>query len=156
MGFPSGQREQTVNLPSSTSKVRILPPPPFPVSRYEMPVTPRSYHYAEFVNTLPLVGFPSGQREQTVNLPSSTSKVRILPPPPFPVSRYEMPVTPRSYHYAEFVNTLPLVGFPSGQREQTVNLPSSTSKVRILPPPPSSSPRISQTCTTQSSSRWEG
>ena len=28
MGFPSGQREQTVNLPSSTSKVRILPPPP--------------------------------------------------------------------------------------------------------------------------------
>ncbi len=32
---------------------------------------------------------------------------------------------------------LSLVGFPSGQREQTVNLPSSTSKVRILPPPPS-------------------
>ena len=30
-----------------------------------------------------LVGFPSGQREQTVNLPSQTSKVRILPPPPF-------------------------------------------------------------------------
>ncbi|CCK46466.1 tpr protein; flags: fragment [Escherichia coli chi7122] len=30
-----------------------------------------------------------------------------------------------------------MVGFPSGQREQTVNLPSSTSKVRILPPPPS-------------------
>ncbi|MCA2028774.1 hypothetical protein LDK53_22860, partial [Enterobacter sp. K16B] len=28
------------------------------------------------------VGFPSGQREQTVNLPSQTSKVRILPPPP--------------------------------------------------------------------------
>ena len=33
--------------------------------------------------------------------------------------------------------SIPLVGFPSGQREQTVNLPSSTSKVRILPPPPS-------------------
>jgi methionyl-tRNA formyltransferase len=32
----------------------------------------------------------------------------------------------------------PVVGFPSGQREQTVNLPSQTSKVRILPPPPSS------------------
>ena len=30
-----------------------------------------------------LEGFPSGQREQTVNLPSSTSKVRILLPPPF-------------------------------------------------------------------------
>ena len=72
----------------------------------------------------PVVGFPSGQREQTVNLPSSTSKVRILPPPPFIL-----------------LNSLqcdfPLVGFPSGQREQTVNLPSSTSKVRILPPPPS-------------------
>ncbi len=71
----------------------------------------------------PVVGFPSGQREQTVNLPSSTSKVRILPPPPSlsTTSKFE----------------LPLVGFPSGQREQTVNLPSSTSKVRILPPPPS-------------------
>jgi hypothetical protein len=31
----------------------------------------------------PVVGFPSGQREQTVNLPSQTSKVRILLPPPF-------------------------------------------------------------------------
>ncbi|CAD5379174.1 hypothetical protein OF001_U480002 [Pseudomonas sp. OF001] len=30
----------------------------------------------------PLEGFPSGQRDQTVNLTSSTSKVRILPPPP--------------------------------------------------------------------------
>ena len=30
-----------------------------------------------------LVGFPSGQREQTVNLPSQTSMVRIHPPPPF-------------------------------------------------------------------------
>ncbi len=27
-GFPSGQREQTVNLPVSPSQVRILPPPP--------------------------------------------------------------------------------------------------------------------------------
>lgn len=27
-GFPSGQRDQTVNLTSQTSKVRILPPPP--------------------------------------------------------------------------------------------------------------------------------
>ena len=30
-------------------------------------------------------------------------------------------------------------GFPSGQREQTVNLPAMPSKVRILPPPPDSS-----------------
>src|SRR5262249_28877057 len=27
-GFPSGQREQTVNLPPLASEVRILPPPP--------------------------------------------------------------------------------------------------------------------------------
>ena len=27
-GFPSGQREQTVNLPVTPSQVRILPPPP--------------------------------------------------------------------------------------------------------------------------------
>ncbi len=74
---------------------------------------------------IPVVGFPSGQREQTVNLPSSTSKVRILPPPP-------LFTLLNSYNLI-----LPLVGFPSGQREQTVNLPSSTSKVRILPPPPS-------------------
>jgi hypothetical protein len=29
------------------------------------------------------------------------------------------------------------VGFPSGQREQTVNLSAKPSEVRILPPPPS-------------------
>ena len=28
-GFPSGQREQTVNLPAMPSEVQILPPPPF-------------------------------------------------------------------------------------------------------------------------------
>ncbi len=27
--FPSGQREQTVNLPATPSEVRILPSPPF-------------------------------------------------------------------------------------------------------------------------------
>jgi len=30
----------------------------------------------------PWEGFPSGQREQTVNLPAKPSEVRILPPPP--------------------------------------------------------------------------
>ena len=30
-----------------------------------------------------------------------------------------------------------LEGFPSGQRDQTVNLTALPSKVRILPPPPS-------------------
>ena len=29
-----------------------------------------------------MVGFPSGQREQTVNLPAKPSEVQILPPPP--------------------------------------------------------------------------
>jgi hypothetical protein len=29
-----------------------------------------------------LEGFPSGQREQTVNLPAKPTEVRILPPPP--------------------------------------------------------------------------
>ena len=28
MGYPSGQRDQTVNLTAMPSKVRILPPPP--------------------------------------------------------------------------------------------------------------------------------
>ena len=28
-GFPSGQRDQTVNLTAPPSEVRILPPPPF-------------------------------------------------------------------------------------------------------------------------------
>ena len=44
-----------------------------------------------------------------------------------------------------------MVGFPSGQREQTVNLPSQTSKVRILPPPPSlqSTPNRNTTSKTQ-------
>ncbi len=39
MGFPSGQREQTVNLPSSTSKVRILPPTTISsiTSKFELP-----------------------------------------------------------------------------------------------------------------------
>ncbi len=30
-----------------------------------------------------LEGFPSGQREQTVNLPALPSMVRIRPPPPY-------------------------------------------------------------------------
>jgi hypothetical protein len=30
--FPSGQREQTVNLPAQPSEVRILPSPPFDYS----------------------------------------------------------------------------------------------------------------------------
>ena len=35
-----------------------------------------------FLKFIDVVGFPSGQREQTVNLSAKPSKVRILPPPP--------------------------------------------------------------------------
>ena len=42
---------------------------------------------AEFIFEVGVKGnrerFPSGQREQTVNLPAMPSKVRILPSPPF-------------------------------------------------------------------------
>ena len=48
---------------------------------------------------------------------------------------YDAPRFPRRKQAS--IKHYPVVGFPSGQREQTVNLPSSTSKVRILPPPPS-------------------
>ncbi|CAI2313190.1 conserved hypothetical protein [Vibrio parahaemolyticus] len=36
---------------------------------------------SKYKNTLE--GFPSGQREQTVNLPAPPSMVRIRPPPPY-------------------------------------------------------------------------
>ncbi len=109
-GFPSGQRDQTVNLTALPSKVRILLPPPFKCKV----VTIRKY---------PVEGFPSGQRDQTVNLTALPSKVRILLPPPFKCKV----VTIRKY---------PVEGFPSGQRDQTVNLTALPSKVRILLPPP--------------------
>ncbi len=112
-GFPSGQRDQTVNLTALPSKVRILLPPPFKCKV----VTIRKY---------PVEGFPSGQRDQTVNLTALPSKVRILLPPPFP--------------WLQWLNTIcfaPVEGFPSGQRDQTVNLTALPSKVRILLPPPS-------------------
>jgi hypothetical protein len=35
-GFPSGQREQTVNLSAQPSEVRILPPPPSFLSFYNL------------------------------------------------------------------------------------------------------------------------
>ena len=37
--------------------------------------------------TFILEGYPSGQREQTVNLPALPSQVRILPPPFFLLSK---------------------------------------------------------------------
>ena len=45
-----------------------------------------------------VVGFPSGQREQTVNLPSQTSKVRILPPPPSLQSSQRIPASQKPHN----------------------------------------------------------
>ena len=42
---------------------------------------------SKYNHLLAVDGFPSGQREQTVNLPSQTSMVRIHPHPPFFVPR---------------------------------------------------------------------
>ena len=45
-----------------------------------------------------------------------------------------------------------LEGFPSGQRDQTVNLTAQPSEVRILPPPPTSL----RACSVKPSSRLKG
>src|SRR5690349_10601885 len=44
-GFPSGQREQTVNLPALPSKVRILPPPPGIGDQVSRPAGMRRHRY---------------------------------------------------------------------------------------------------------------
>ncbi len=43
----------------------------------------KTFHQAYLKDRKPLEGFPSGQREQTVNLPAPPSMVRIRPPPPY-------------------------------------------------------------------------
>ncbi len=43
-GFPSGQREQTVNLPAPPSMVRIHPPPPFLYRGVEQLVARRAHN----------------------------------------------------------------------------------------------------------------
>ena len=55
-GFPSGQREQTVNLPAMPSKVRILPPPPGPTGGHRR----RGWSYAG------AYGWPKTQHEVVV------------------------------------------------------------------------------------------
>ncbi len=71
--FDSSESERT--LPAATAR-RVR-------SEATNNPSPTTIHSGKFSKiSIPLVGFPSGQREQTVNLPSSTSKVRILPPPP--------------------------------------------------------------------------
>ncbi len=41
--FPSGQREQTVNLPAKPSEVRILPSPPAKFALHSLPIADKSY-----------------------------------------------------------------------------------------------------------------
>ncbi len=50
-----------------------------------------------------MVGFPSGQREQTVNLPAKPSKVQILPPPFFsgPDGPFFVPTNSRDRRHEE-------------------------------------------------------
>ena len=67
MGFPSGQREQTVNLPSSTSKVRILPPPPSP---HVMP---------SLINLRYFIFYPTGKDEKLRLRFDSSASERTLP-----------------------------------------------------------------------------
>ena len=69
----------------------------------------------------PVVGFPSGQREQTVNLPSSTSKVRILPPPPSP---HVMP---------SLINLRYFIFYPTGKDEKLRLRFDSSASERTLP-----------------------
>ncbi len=91
---------------------------------------------------LPLVGFPSGQREQTVNLPSSTSKVRILPPPPsLPDSTLLNQNTEILYSTHAGKDEKLRLRFDSSASEKA--LPQATTRRArrsrvILPPPPSS------------------
>ncbi len=85
--FDSSESERT--LPTATAR-RVRSEAtnnPSPTTIFKL--------YLQF--ELPLVGFPSGQREQTVNLPSSTSKVRILPPPPSLPSRILSPLSTVSH-----------------------------------------------------------
>ena len=46
-----------------------------------------------------------------------------------------------AYRSAFYTTSLFKEGFPSGQRDQTVNLTAQPSEVRILPPPPDCRPR---------------
>jgi hypothetical protein len=71
----------------------------------------------------------------------ATCGLRLGGPPKY--ARYEIepgePIRPRA---ADARLSDPLAGFPSGQRDQTVNLAAKPSQVRILPPP--SPPRLGQ------------
>ena len=89
-----------------------------------------SFHYAAIYAIPRVERFPSGQRDQTVNLTAQPSKVRILLSPPF-ITMYRDEFSLRCY-----IRNTRVERFPSGQRDQTVNLTAQPSKVRILLSPP--------------------
>gem|GEM_PF-3948767 len=74
--------------PFAGSKVDRKRPSRFAGGKNEMPaglitkVVSFTYLIAELLLKRETVGFPSGQREQTVNLSAMPSEVQILPPPP--------------------------------------------------------------------------
>ena len=56
----------------------------------------------KYKNTLE--GFPSGQREQTVNLPALPSMVRIRPPPPYSLKRSKSQLTELAFFVSNHTN----------------------------------------------------
>ncbi len=68
-GFPSGQREQTVNLSAQPSEVRILPPPP----------KNTSYKYIIYAGIAQLVEHqPSKLRVASSSLVSRSKKSKLV------------------------------------------------------------------------------
>ncbi len=135
---PERPKEQTVNLPSSTEGSNPSPPPLFTT----------------------VIWFPDKRKRCLRGRVEPSTKVRLerreRTLPQRPEGRGAIAT---SYPSPPFIllNSLQCDftgGFPSGQREQTVNLPSSTSKVRILPhhhllkTPQSSTLRYSIFCPT--------
>ena len=77
-GHRTRLRSRIKNLPDPSRNSRRR--------RRETPGVPRAFDtrvWNLLISTVSSEGFPSGQREQTVNLSALPSKVRILPPPPF-------------------------------------------------------------------------
>lgn len=56
-----------------------------------------------------LEGFPSGQREQTVNLPAPPSMVRIRPPPPYSVDIQKSQLIELAFLLLFFIAIAPLL-----------------------------------------------
>ena len=144
--FPSGQRGQTVNLLRLASMVRIHLPPPL-----DGRIAQLGEHlpYKQGVTgSSPVSPTIRGLVVQLVRMPACHAGGRgfeSLPGRHNNLYRFCWcgSMAEQLTCNQQVVGSIPIAssilfmeGFPSGQREQTVNLPSSTSKVRILLPPP--------------------